>query len=298
MQDGLENAAQALLAQYRDRNPGGFADTDLKAVRFFHTDAPAPRMPLSYPPGLAIILAGKKIGYLDGHRFEYGAGSYLAVGLPLVFDCETFASVKAPLFGLFLELCPSTLADLGACLRRSRTLSPDTPDTGLGVEPLAIQPAMEEAITRLVRQLCSPPAARALGAGTLREIFFHALQDAHGHVLLSLCQVGRPEARIAALLQWAETQDSFQLSTERLADQAGMSTATLHRHFRSVTGYPPVQYFRRQRLLRAQSMLQSKGVSVGQVASAIGYPDATGFSRDYRKLFGYPPSQTCVQPSS
>lgn len=286
----LAGAASALLTRYRGCTPGGFNATDLSQVRFFFADRPVAREPLHYPPGLAIILSGKKIGFLDGRRFEYGAGSYLAVGLPLVFECETQASAEVPLFGVFLSLCPTTIAELGA-LVPAQSQAKTTPSTHQGVEPLMVQEPMALAIERLVQQLCNPPQAEALGAGTIREILFHALNDHHGRVLLALTQMGQPEARIADLLRWAENQNETQLDTETLALRAGMSLATLHRYFRSVTGYPPVQYFKRQKLLRAKGLLKAQGLTVAQAAHSIGYGDPTNFSRDYRKLFGYPPSQ-------
>lgn len=295
MSSSLAGAARALLARYRDCNPGGFSETDLKQVRFFYTDRAVPREPLHYPPGLAIILSGKKIGFLDGRRFEYGAGSYLAVGLPLIFECETQASAEAPLVGLFLSLCPTMLTELSAVvsIRAHRKAGLTTHQ---GVEPLKVQPPMAEAVDRLIHQLCTPPQAQALGAGTIREILFHALSDSHGRVLMALTQMGRPEARIAALLRWAENQDEARLATETLAARAGMSPATLHRYFRSVTGYPPLQYFRRQKLIRAKGLLSAQGLTVAQAAHSIGYGDPTNFSRDYRKLFGHPPSQDRHSP--
>lgn len=290
MLDLLTDAAHDLLKRYQDCNPGGFTETDLEQVSFFFTDRASPRVPLHYPPGLAIILSGTKIGFLDGRRFEYGAGSYLAVGLPLVFECETQASAEVPLFGLFISLCPKVLSEL-SCVVPVRAHDRADFSTHQGVEPLAVQHPMAEAIERLVHQLCTPPQAQALGEGTIREIVFHALNDCHGRVLLALTQMGQPEARIAELLRWAENQNEARLDTETLAMRAGMSPATLHRHFRSVTGYPPLHYFRRQRLLRARCLLSVEGFTVAQAAHSIGYGDPTKFSRDYRKLFGHPPSR-------
>ena len=290
MQNALTGAADALLTRYRNCTPGAFSDTDLDHVRFFFTDRAVPREPLHYPPGLAIMLSGKKIGFLDGRRFEYGAGSYLAVGLPLVFECETQASPDVPLCGLFLSLCPTTLSELSTVVPE-RSGSSANVSTHQGVEPLHVKAPMAEAIARLVHQLCNPPQAQALGSGTIREVLFHALSDKHGRVLRALTKMGQPEARIADLLRWAENQDMNCLDNDSLAARAGMSPATLHRHFRSVTGYPPSQYFKRQMLIRAKGLLSAHGMTVAQAAHTIGYGDPTNFSRDYRKLFGHPPSQ-------
>ena len=290
MSQDLVDAARTLFDRYRGFNPGGFSPTVLEAVEFFWTDKPTPRVPLSYAPGLAVILSGKKIGHLDGQRFEYGEGSYLAVGLPVTFECETQASAEAPLFGLFLRFQPAELQELKGVLERdSAARLPKA--SSLGVEPLTVGPVMKEAITRLVRQLCQPHEAIALGAGTLREIFFHALQDTHGRVLLSLTQLSRPEARIAELLRRVDARGGHVLNVDAMAKDAGMSPASLHRHFKCVTGYPPLQYFKRQKLMRARQLLTSEQSSVSQAAHAVGYVSAAQFSRDFRKLFGYPPSQ-------
>ncbi len=289
MSQELSEAAGALLERYRGINPGGFSPTLLEAVEFFWTDKPAPRVPLSYDPGLAIILAGKKIGHLDGQRFEYGEGSYLAVGLPLIFECETQASAEAPLFGLFLRFRPTELQELKGLLERD-SVQRLSKASSLGVEPLTVPPIMKEAITRLVRQLCQPHEAAALGPSTVREIFFHALQDRHGRVLLSLTQLSRPEARIAELLRRIEARGDLACNVDAMAKDAGMSPASLHRHFKCVTGYPPLQYFKRQKLMRARQLLTSERTSVSQVAHAVGYASAAQFSRDFRKLFGHPPS--------
>lgn len=290
MDKQLAGAANALLTRYSDCKPGGFSETDLPQVRFFYTNRAVPREPLHYPPGLAIILSGKKIGFLDGRRFEYGAGAYLAVGLPLVFECETQASNDVPLCGLFISLCPSTLAELSAVVP-VRSRGKNHQSTHQGVEPLQVQQPMAEATARLVHQLCTPPQADALGVGTIREVLFHALSDEHGRVLMALTQMGQPEARIADLLRWAENQDEERLDNDSLAARAGMSPATLHRYFRSVTGYPPSQYFKRQKLIRARGYLNAQRMTVAEAAHSIGYGDPTNFSRDYRKLFGHPPSK-------
>ena len=294
MNQDLVDAAQALFDRYGGVNPGGFSPTELDAVEFFWTDKPAPRTPLSYDPGLAIILSGKKIGYLDGQRFEYGEGRYLAVGLPVIFECETHASAKVPLFGLFLRFQPAELQELKELLERgSATRLPKS--SSLGVEPLTAGPAMKEAITRLVRQLCQAHEAAALGGGTLREIFFHALQDSHGRVLLSLTQLSRPEARIAELLRRIEARGDRLPTVEAMARDAGMSPASLHRHFKCVTGYPPLRYFKRRKLMQARQLLIDRQSSVSQAAHAVGYASAAQFSRDFRKFFGHPPSHVGTQ---
>ena len=271
--------------------PPGFSPTRLKAVQVFWSGQPIPLVPLTYDPGIAVIVSGRKIGFLDGARFVYGTGSYLAVGLPVCFDCETEATLEQPLIGLFLRADPVLLHELARDLAdtapdRAQALGPVT----LGVEPLQVPDAMADAVARLASQLGDEAQARLLAPATLREVFFHALQDRHGRVLLAQTRPDRPEARIATLLRRVERQACAAPRVEEMAAQVGMSPATFHRHFRAAFGAAPLQYLRKRRLLRARTLLLEQGMGVAEAAHAAGYATAAQFSLDFRARFGLPPS--------
>lgn len=50
-----------------------------------------------YTPGVCIVVQGHKIGYLGSQTFRYDARYYLVTSVTMPFECETFASPKAPL---------------------------------------------------------------------------------------------------------------------------------------------------------------------------------------------------------
>lgn len=290
MQNDLKQHVTRLKAQYGSDNREGFIDTPLPGVRLFWANGPVSRAPLSYDPGIAIIVSGEKIGFFEDGRIPYGPGQYLAVGLPLFFECETRASADAPLIGLFLSADLGALRDLAQSLRRIDVQAPPA-KAGLGIEPLPLTAPMEEAATRLARQLITPAEAAILGPGTVRELFFHALRDRHGTVLLNQTRSNRPEARIAAILRDLEATPDMATRVDQIADGVGMSTATLHRHFKEVTGLSPLQYIKRKRLMRAKSLLTFGDLSVSQTAHAVGYASPAQFSREFSAYFGKPPSK-------
>lgn len=291
----LQRHVRTLLDQQRSPLPIGFVETALPSARLFWSDGPIARAPLSYDPGIAVIVAGRKIGFFEDRRIEYGPGQYLAIGLPMFFECETEASATAPLAGLFLTVEPSTLQDLARQMAdHNLPTLPSQP--GLGIEPLTMRDPVREAVTRLARQLTNPAEAAVLGPNTLREVFYHALQDSHGRVLLSQTRRNRPEARIAKLLADLDRAPDRFAGVESLAEAAGMSPASLHRHFKAVTGLSPLQYQKRKRLLRAKSLLTFGRLGVGEAARAVGYASATQFSRDFSAYFGIPPSRAELSP--
>lgn len=289
---------RAHVSALRAARPGGgtgFVPTALPSVSLFWADAPIGRAPLSYSPGIAVIVSGRKTGYVDARRFTYGPGQYLAVGLPLYFECETVASELEPLLGVFLGFDPKELQHMAAGLA-AHHLSRLPAQPTLGIEPLTIGTPMLEAVTRLAGQLRHPDEAALLGPNTLREVFFHALKDPHGRVLLGQFGGTRPEARVAALLRTLDVAPERFPSVETLAEAAGMSPASLHRHFKAVTGVSPLQYQKRKRLMRAKSLLVFDRLGVAETAHAVGYASAAQFSRDFTAYFGTPPSRADAYP--
>lgn len=82
------------------------------------------------------------------------------------------------------------------------------------------------------------------------------------------------------------------LSVAALAEALHMSRSKLHRCLVEETGRSPGEFIRDVRLGIARQMLQDNGRSVSDVAYAVGFSTASGFSRAYRNHFGEAPSET------
>jgi AraC-like DNA-binding protein len=81
------------------------------------------------------------------------------------------------------------------------------------------------------------------------------------------------------------------LAISDLARQAGLSEGYFSRRFRNHTGIPPKTYQFQSRMRHARMLLQEKNLSVQEVADRLGYSDAFVFSRQFKKVWGVPPSQ-------
>lgn len=77
---------------------------------------------------------------------------------------------------------------------------------------------------------------------------------------------------------------------EELAARAGLSRAAFAERFHREVGEPPLRYLRSWRLLRARRQLADGGVRVVDAARDAGYRTANGFSRAFRRFFGYTPN--------
>ncbi|MCR5681873.1 MAG: AraC family transcriptional regulator [Clostridiales bacterium] len=93
---------------------------------------------------------------------------------------------------------------------------------------------------------------------------------------------------VTQILDAIHTRYAESLSVEKLAEEAGISPAYLHRLFRSRTGITPAVYIKTVRL-RASCRLLEEGQSVSQVAENVGIPDTSYFIKLFRDAFGKTP---------
>jgi AraC-like DNA-binding protein len=119
----------------------------------------------------------------------------------------------------------------------------------------------------------------------LREIV--AQRGAAGH---GWSQAVRDPAvhRAVALLQ-ADIARPWTL--ELLAQEAGLSRTTLAERFRSAMGDTPLAHLRTLRLQKAMQLLGEPRRKLDEVAQAVGYQDAFGFSKAFKRAVGVSPGE-------
>ena len=80
-------------------------------------------------------------------------------------------------------------------------------------------------------------------------------------------------------------------SVVALAREFAMSERTLARRVRAASGLTPLALLQGVRLNRARSLIESSRMTIDQVASAVGYEDATALRRMMRRRTGASPSR-------
>lgn len=82
------------------------------------------------------------------------------------------------------------------------------------------------------------------------------------------------------------------LSVPMLAQAFAMSESTLLRKLKELTGLTPLQFLQGKRFEHAHELLRSKpGLSIAEVAAAVGYREVRSFSRRFKSRFGLLPSE-------
>ena len=118
----------------------------------------------------------------------------------------------------------------------------------------------------------------------LREIVAHRGETAGwSHA------VRDPQVRRAVALMHADCARPWTL--DALAARAGLSRTTLAERFRTAMGDTPLAYLRTVRMQKAMRLLGETGRTLEQVALEVGYQDAFGFSKVFKRTVGLSPRE-------
>jgi AraC-like DNA-binding protein len=260
--------------------------------------SPATTEPLGdvLEPALAVVAQGVKETALNGRTFAYGAGQFLVVSVELpVIGHIAQASADEPFLACVLELRPEMIAALLLETAPAATARPGAVDaTPAGIAVSDASPALLDATGRLLALLDAPGDAAALAAGVERELLWRLVTGPQG---ATVRQIGLADSRLAHLaraIRWIRGHYGETLRVEELAALATMSVSSFHRHFRALTAMTPIRFQKQIRLHEARARLVADPRDVAGVGFAVGYESPSQFSREYRRMFGMPPSRDAL----
>ncbi|WP_158968214.1 transcriptional regulator FtrA [Chachezhania sediminis] len=100
----------------------------------------------------------------------------------------------------------------------------------------------------------------------------------------------RPGSSLAPVLDWARGQLAGPMGVPDMAKQAGQSERTFLRRFREATGQTPVQWLRRERVLRAMRLLEETALTLEDIAEDCGFGSQATFRATFHEFAGTSPS--------
>jgi AraC-like DNA-binding protein len=96
---------------------------------------------------------------------------------------------------------------------------------------------------------------------------------------------------IQRAVEWIQSHLTEELpSIDDIAVQVGLSESHFRRRFHEETGFSPLEYVTRQRVLRAKQLLHDGRVSITRLAFDLGFQSSGYFAQVFRKMTGMTPT--------
>ena len=141
----------------------------------------------------------------------------------------------------------------------------------------------------LALALIAEDVGEAVAKRTAQQLVVYYRRPGGQSQFSALLDLGRPQARFAALMSWARERLAEELSVERLAEEAAMSPRHFTRTFTAETGVTPAKAIERLRVEAARAAIEAGLEPVDSIAEKTGFGDAERMRRAFLRAFGQPP---------
>jgi AraC-like DNA-binding protein len=242
-----------------------------------------------YNPCFCFIARGFKDVLLAQERYEYGPADYLisSMNLPVIGHVIK-ASPDAPYLSLKLEFTRNQILEV---LNEGDIQIAPQENTKRAMFVGEMELSILDATMRLARLLDKPKDIQFLAPFYTKEILYRLLQGQYGITLAQVAMEGSSSYRIREAIDHIIHNVDKPLRIEELAEIANMGISTFHRHFKEATAMSPIQFQKQLRLQEARRLLMSESTDAADVAFRVGYESASQFSREYSRMFGFPPRE-------
>ena len=263
----------------------------LPGLRFNRADRVSAYSPGRVPAiALAVVVQGQKSCRIGAREFLYDRERYLVfTGAAQFTKAIVDATREQPYLSISLELPADeivrTLLALGERGEPATATDDDAPAFSARIEP-----ALVDALCRLIDTLGDPVERRVVAPLVLSELVFRLLRSDAAATLRRAAARHGDQARIDQAMAFMRANLTRRLSVAAIARHVAMSPSHFAHRFREVTRTSPMHYLRLARLHEARLSLLHDGASPGEVAERFGYHNAAHFSRDFKSYFALPPA--------
>ncbi len=243
---------------------------------------------------LVVITGGRGMHQVDGQRYEIQRGDIFvllgntrhcypeAEALQLINILFDSGGLRAPLHDLSGSSGYVALFQVEPLVRRQRAFK----------NRLRLQGSPLRELLGLIGELEGELGSQAVGHRCAAVAIWMRLQI----FLARLYQEEVEDATasvggLSRVISYMERHLAEPLTVEQLAHVAGMSSSTFFREFKAVMGRPPIEHLVRLRIGRAQRLLQTTPLRIGEVAAVAGFEDSNYFTRQFRRLTGTSPRE-------
>ena len=246
-------------------------------------------------PLISIVLQGSKhisCGIRETSReLHLTEGNSLLVAVDMPTSSTIIVDSNKPFLAIFVYLDKSTLLDLTLKMNSTKQIQLPAMERenigGAAVDMVDLD--VLSCMLRLARLWDKPEQIAVRAPIILHELHYVVLAGRYGHLLQNLYRRDSQNSSVVQAIALLKQDLASPLRVNDLARQVNMSVSSLHRHFKQLTGYSPLQYRKQLRLLEARRLMFSENEQAASAAMIVGYESVTQFNREYKRMFGEPP---------
>ena len=285
----MDGSFAANLAPRLSRHADGEGQTQTAIPNLLIIRRTSPDRPFegAYKPLICLVAGGAKRVSFGADSIDIGKGEMIITAAETPVSSRVAATQAEPFLAVSLLLDLNTLADLAALLG----LKPEAEQRDCPVSRIDASPGLLDALGRLTELLDAPAHIPVLAPLIEREIAYRVLCHPSATALRRVASDSRGMASVRRLAAWIKDNPTRDVRVAELAAMAGMSAASLHRHFRAATSLSPLQFQKQLRLHEARRRMLVLAEDVGVAAHQVGYQSATQFAREYKRLYGDSPAR-------
>ena len=267
----------------------GYTDTYIDDIKLYKRTTQSQLCNVIFENWVLFTFQGIKEMKLNDTVLEYSSENYLVTSSTLPVECQSTASKEEPFFAIVVSF------DLKVIYQLLHEMNIEKPknkrDSNMGTFTDKTTSEIEEILYRIIKIVDNKEEAKILGKSLVKELLYRILKGDNSDYLHKLLDNTSNEAKISRSLKLIHESDERFYNVEELAKAEDMSVSSFHSHFKKITAYTPHQYIRRMRLNKAESLISQDNLNVNEVATKVGYEDASQFSKEFKKYFGYSPKE-------
>lgn len=281
----------SLIEQHSPQEDLNF--THIENFGTLKSSIPKSRHPSCDPPAIFIVGQGKKTCFVGGRKYDFTVGDVLVLFYPMAMETEIVeASPEKPFLATGVAMDLRRMTDL---LMRIERID------GVAAKPVSINPSnifsiplsdnLLDPFIRLFKLLSNPRDAMILGDSIINEIYYRLLCGERGGELRFILQKNSEVQRISKAVEYIHQNLDKAISVKQLAKIVHMGQTIFYENFRNVMHLSPLQYAKSVKLYEAQKLIK-EGKNASEAGYLVGYNSPSQFSREYKRHFGFVPSET------
>lgn len=217
-------------------SPAGSAVQARDGVVLYRSPQPTQLDAMVYDPIVCLIVQGEKETTIGNETVHLRAGQCLIVGHDLpVLARITRASPREPYLALIIRLDIDLLRTLCDAIEGSVR----QPEVARSLQVAEVSPELAAVLERYLALLDDPTEAEVLLPLVYKELLFRLLRSESGAMLRALANRDSHASNVARAIRRLRDHFREALDVPELAKSVGMSSTSLHRHFRAMMCTPP-----------------------------------------------------------